>query len=103
MSFGKMPLANGFLKKKDFNSEYFYNLSVGWSESLSLFQLNEFPDPKKMFNKNYPFYSGSSQYIINHFQKYSEWIKKNYANGFAHIIEIGSNDGNMLAAGTVNF
>ena len=96
MSFGQMPLANGFLKKKDFNSEYFYNLSVGWSESLSLFQLNEFPNPQKMFNKNYPFFSGSSQYMISHFQKYSKWIKKNYASGSSNIIEIGSNDGTML-------
>ena len=46
MSFGKMPLANGFLKKEDFNKEFFFNLEVGFSEELSLFQLNEFPNPK---------------------------------------------------------
>ena len=26
MSFGKMPAANGFLEKKDFKSEFFYEL-----------------------------------------------------------------------------
>ena len=57
MSFGKMPLANGFLTKKDFDKEFFFNLEVGFSEELSLFQLNEFPNPSKMFNKNYPFFS----------------------------------------------
>ena len=28
MTFGKMPLANAFLNKKDFNSEFFYNLFI---------------------------------------------------------------------------
>jgi methylation protein EvaC len=40
MSFGKMPIANGFLKEANFNNEYFYNMEVGFSEDLSLFQLN---------------------------------------------------------------
>ena len=55
MSFGKMPLANGFLSEKDFNSEYFFNMEVGFSEELSLFQLNEHPKPEKMFSNKYPF------------------------------------------------
>ena len=41
MSFGKMPIANGFIEKKDFKKEYFYNMEVGFSEDLSLFQLND--------------------------------------------------------------
>ena len=35
MSFGKMPLANGFLKKKDFPKEFFYNLEIGFSNKWS--------------------------------------------------------------------
>ena len=50
MSFGKMPLANGFLDENQFNSEYFFEMEVGFSESLSLFQLNDHPGPEKMFN-----------------------------------------------------
>ena len=45
MSFGKMPLANGFLNENEFETEYFYNMEVGFSEDLSLFQLNEHPKP----------------------------------------------------------
>ena len=96
MSFGKMPLANGFLKKENFDEEFFFDLEVGFSETLALFQINEFPNPKKMFNKNYPFYSGSSQFMKNHFFNYFNWIKKNYLNSKSNIIEIGSNDGTML-------
>ena len=39
MSFGKMPLANGFLEKKNFGKEFFFEMEVGFSEKLSLFQL----------------------------------------------------------------
>ena len=92
-----MPIANGFLKKKDFKSEYFFNLSVGFNEKLSLFQLKSNPHPKKMFNKNYPFYTSSSKYMIKHFKKFAQWIKNNFTkNKNFKILEIGSNDGTFL-------
>jgi len=97
MSFGKMPIANGFLKKKDFKNEYFFNMEVGFSKEISLFQLNSHPKPKMMFNKNYPFFTGSSKGMVNHFKKYSEWIKKKYLKNKKILIEIGSNDGTFLS------
>ena len=76
LNFGKMPIANGFLYEKDFKKEYFFDLKVAFSEKLSLFQLVSNPDPKKMFNKDYPFYTSSSKFMVKHFRKYSSWIKK---------------------------
>ena len=38
MSFGKMPMANGFLSKKDFHKEFFYDLEVGFNQKNYLFQ-----------------------------------------------------------------
>jgi len=96
MTFGKMPLANGFINKSEFNSEFFYEMQVGFSEKISLFQLNDFPNPKKIFNKKYPFYTGSSQYMINHFKDYAEWLKKDFLSSNSKLIEIGSNDGTFL-------
>jgi len=96
MSFGKMPIANGFLEKKDFNKEYYFNMEVGFSEDISLFQLNEHPKPEQMFNDKYPFFSGSSEYMKNHFSNYANYIKKNHLKGESKIIEIGSNDGTLL-------
>ncbi len=96
MSFGKMPLANGFLNKDDFKLEYFFNMEVGFSEDLSLFQLNDHPSPEKMFNEKYPFFTGSSEFMKNHFKTFSDWIKKNYLNSNSKLIEIGSNDGTLL-------
>ena len=96
MSFGKMPIANGFIKKKNFNNEYFYNMEVGFSEELSLFQLNNHPKPEAMFNSSYPFFSGSSEYMKNHFKNYADFVKKNFLKSNSKIIEVGSNDGTLL-------
>ena len=97
MSFGKMPLANGFLNKDAFNTEYFFEMEVGFSEDLSLFQLNDHPKPEKMFNKKYPFYTGSSELMKLHFKKYADWIKSEFLNSNSKLIEIGSNDGTFLS------
>tara|TARA_B100000315_G_scaffold255114_1_gene297676 strand:- start:2758 stop:3954 length:1197 start_codon:yes stop_codon:yes gene_type:complete len=96
MSFGKMPIANGFIDKKNFKKEFFFNLEVGFSKKLSLFQINDHPKPKQIFNSNYPFFTGSSKGMINHFRLYAEWIKKNYGKNLKYLIEIGSNDGTFL-------
>ena len=96
MSFGKMPIANGFIEKKDFNSEFFFNMEVGFSEDLSLFQLKDHPSPEQMFNSKYPFFTGSSEYMKIHFSKYAKFIKDNYLKDNSKIIEIGSNDGTFL-------
>ena len=95
MSFGKMPIANGFIERKDFSKEFFFEMEVGFNEELSLFQLNDHPKPKKMFNKNYPFFTGSSEYMKKHFSKYAKFVEK-YLNSNSKIIEIGSNDGTFL-------
>jgi methylation protein EvaC len=96
MSFGKMPIANGFIKKKDFNKEFFFKMEVGFNEELSLFQLNDHPKPEKMFNENYPFFTGSSEYMKVHFENYAKFVKKNFLKSNSKIIEIGTNDGTFL-------
>ena len=96
MSFGKMPIANGFLNKKDFKKEFFFNMEVGFSKKLSLFQINEHPKPEQMFNKSYPFFTGSSLSMIKHFKGYADWIIKNYSKNLKYLVEIGSNDGTFL-------
>ena len=96
MSFGNMPIANGFLKKEDFNKEFFFEMEVGFSEDLSLFQLNDHPKPESMFNENYPFYTGSSEYMKSHFKEFSNYVKNEHMGSNSKIIEIGSNDGTLL-------
>ena len=96
MTFGKMPIANGFLRKNQFKKEYFFNMEVGFSKEISLFQLNDHPAPKQMFNKNYPFFTSSSKEMVKHFKSYANWIKNKYKRNLKNLIEIGSNDGTFL-------
>ena len=96
MSFGKMPIANGFLEEKDFRNEFYFNMEIGFSENLSLLQLMDHPKPEMMFNDHYPFFTSSSKYMINHFENYASWIIENYPNNNKKLIEIGSNDGTFL-------
>ena len=51
-------------------------MEVGFNEELSLFQLNDHPNPEKMFNENYPFFTGSSEYMKSHFKGYAKFVKK---------------------------
>ena len=98
MTFGKMPIANAFLKKKDFKKEYFFNLSPCFCKNCFSFQLFTQPNPKKMFHKNYAFFSKSSKNMKDHFKDFYRWANKTYLlkkkNPF--VIEIGSNDGILL-------
>ena len=98
LNFGRMPIANGFIKKIDFKKEYFFSMKVAFNKRLSLFQLEKNPSPKKMFNKNYPFYTSSSKFMVLHFNKLASWIKKNFFKSKDNfkILEIGSNDGTFL-------
>ncbi len=96
MSFGKMPAANGFLKKEDFKNENFYNMEVGFSKKISLFQLNKFSNPKIIHSTNYPFYTASSEHMKMHFKKYAVWVQKEYLKSNSKLIEVGSNDGTFL-------
>ena len=67
-SFGEMPIANGFQTEKNFNV-FKFELATSFCDKCKLFQLINQPDRTLMFNKNYPFFSGSSDVMIQHFRK----------------------------------
>lgn len=96
LDLGKMPLANGFLYEKDFSNEYFYNLAVGFCNDCSLVQLIEQPEPEKMFNENYPFFTSSSKFMVEHFRNMALDVISVYGSDPRIVVEIGSNDGSML-------
>jgi len=98
IDFGEMPIANGFLKKNEFDNEFYYRMEVGVCEKCFMFQLLNQPNKEQMFNESYAFYTHTSKHMMNHFTKFSEKIiqsfLKNKKNPF--IVEIGSNDGSTL-------
>ena len=46
MTFGKMPIANGFCDPKSETNEFFYEMSVGFCKSCYSFQLLDNPEPE---------------------------------------------------------
>ncbi len=97
MSFGKMPMANGFLTRKNFKKEFFYNLKVGFNEKNYLFQVGNHPKSAKIFNDKYPFFTNKSQFMVNHFKDFFNWLDNYYLNKNDKIIEVGSNDGTFMS------
>jgi methylation protein EvaC len=97
MSFGKTPLANGFLRQDQFADEYFFELKTASCPHCGMFQLIEQPNREKMFNENYPFFSGTSTGMAFHFKEFADHVKRAYLSSRnPFVVEIGSNDGIML-------
>jgi methylation protein EvaC len=92
-----MPIANGFLTPEEFESEYFFELKVGFCPKCQMVQLLEQPAREKMFHENYAFFSSTSKRQVQHFKDFAELVIKNHLNGNnPFVVEIGSNDGIML-------
>lgn len=96
VDFGRMPLANAFLTREQFASEVFFNLSAGFCEPCSLFQLLEQPKPEQMFHGGYPFFTGSSEGMRRHFSELASRIRKDFLPDGGFITDLGSNDGTFL-------
>lgn len=97
ISFGRMPIANGFLSPENFATEYFFDLQVACCGHCGMVQLLEQPAREQMFNEHYAFYSGTSQGMKIHFQEFAEQVRLDYlSSSDPFVVEIGSNDGIML-------
>ena len=97
MSFGEMPIANGFLNPEDFAMEYFYELKPVFCENCLTFQIAKQPDPEKMFHPNYAFFSRTSKHMVSHFKSYADWVMNEHLSSpDPFVVEIGSNDGAMI-------
>jgi methylation protein EvaC len=98
MSFGRMPIANGFLAPEQAKNEYFFELAPAFCGTCGMFQLMEQPQPEKMFHEQYAFYSSTSRYMQAHFEAFAHAVMNDAlaARADPFIVELGSNDGIML-------
>jgi methylation protein EvaC len=98
MSFGRMPIANGFLNTEEIPNEYFFELAPAFCENCGMFQLIEQPQPEKMFHGQYAFYSSTSRYMQVHFEAFANEVITGVLAGRSDpfVVELGSNDGIML-------
>src|SRR4029077_18873257 len=94
MTFGSMPIANGFLTQNEFKDEYFFELKPAFCDRCLTFQIEEQPDPEAMFHDHYAFFSRSSKFMQAHFKDYADWVCDHHLKGDnPFVVEIGSNDG----------
>lgn len=97
ISYGNMPIANGFLQPEKFNDEYFFHMQVAHCPTCNMVQLIDTPDKEMMFNENYAFFSGTSMAMKQHFKEFAEDVKDRFLKSEdPFVVEIGSNDGIML-------
>jgi signal transduction histidine kinase len=67
IDFGSMPIANNFVKSME-NDTYRFNMTATFCAFCYMFQLNEQPEPAKMFHSGYPFFTSSSENMKKHFE-----------------------------------
>jgi methylation protein EvaC len=97
MSFGRMPIANGFLTPDQFEDEFFFDLQVAFCMDCGMVQLTEQVEPQKMFHENYAFFSSTSTRMAAHFEQLADHVRANHLQSpDPFVVEIGSNDGIML-------
>jgi len=97
LSFGRMPIANGFLTPEQFATEYFFELLIGFCPNCAMAQLLNRVDPARMFHDNYAFFSSTSVRMQAHFAEFARDVRVNYLDApDPFVVEIGSNDGIML-------
>ncbi len=97
MSFGKMPIANGFLMPDQYHDEYFFELAPVYCPNCSTFQLLDQPDPKMMFHDEYAFFSRTSNSMVQHFKSFASSTMRSYLEDEDPlVVEIGSNDGILI-------
>jgi methylation protein EvaC len=98
MSFGRMPIANGFLTANEIPNEYFFELAPAFCSACGMFQIMEQPEPEKMFHGQYAFFSSTSRHMQAHFEGFANAVLARVLAGRADpfVVELGSNDGIML-------
>jgi methylation protein EvaC len=99
MSFGKQPIANGFLKPGETDKEYFYELKPAFCEKCGMFQIVDQPAAEQMFHGEYAFFSSTSRYMQAHFAKFAQGVMDDHLKGRIDpfVVELGSNDGIMIS------
>jgi len=91
---GDMPSAGGFLKNlKNIDCEELYPLPIHVCKNCCLIQVIKPIDAESLF-KDYSFASSTVTPLINHFEKFSDWLIERFNP--EKLLEFGCNDGILL-------
>ena len=98
LSLGYLPPVNKYKKiNTSVEEETYYSTDLMYSSSSKLAQLNTIVDKKILFPKEYPYTSSTTKILRENFKElYSECKKIVNLSSKDLIIDIGSNDGNLL-------
>ena len=98
IDFGKNPLVNGLIEKKDLGGkEPVFPLVVNRCQNCSLVQVTNVVDSNEIYRDiDYLYFSGDMPGLKEYFQEYANDIKKRFLSPGDLVVEIGSNDGLML-------
>jgi SAM-dependent methyltransferase len=97
VSFGKLPLANAFLKLEELKKdEKRYPLHLVFCPKCSLVQITETVRPEELFS-DYLYYSSYSDTVLENAKTIADKIISSYPlNADSLVLEIASNDGYLL-------
>lgn len=94
INMGQMPPANGF-RDTDSDDERYFPLEVVVCGSCSLVQLKHTVSREFLFS-DYPYFSADSG-SSPHFESYAEMLRDRYLDDGDLVVDVGSNDGGLLA------
>ena len=99
ISLGYLPPVNEFLKINSINSQsVFFPTNLVYSQSSKLVQLSTIVNKSIVFPKSYPYTSSTTKILRDNFAElFNECKKLINFNSKDLIIDIGSNDGNLLS------
>lgn len=98
LDLGRQPLSDAFLRPGELGDEFFYSLRVGVCGSCGMVQQLEEIPRERMFHQAYPYVSAGSARMREHFTRTaSDFLARELTGRDPFIVEIGSNDGTMLA------
>ena len=99
VNLGFLPPVNQLYKiNSNINSQNFFHTELLYCPESKLVQLNVIVDKKIVFPKSYPYTSSTTKILRENFNNLYKEVKKNLflkKNNF--IVDIGSNDGNLLS------
>jgi SAM-dependent methyltransferase len=98
LDLGRQPLVNSFPLPAEIDSEYFFPLAIGKCENCTTVQLINEVDQELRYHDAYRYRASGSISHRRHFAQVARrFIASELTGPGAFIVEIGSNDGVMLA------
>jgi len=98
LSLGHHPILQKYLLPHELKEpEVTYPLDLVFCRSCCLVQLSYCIDPKILFNRDYPYRTGMTQMLVRNFDSLAREMLGGYYNKGSLVVDIGSNDGTLLA------